>query len=202
MSVSPPKSLFNLQKTNIMLADADAMGQGILGQMLMGFGARNVVRCGDVTETKRQLAAQSFDLVIIDPASFGAEGYEIIPWLRRSVPPPRAHVAVIVVTGHTAHLRVGQLRDSGASFIVSKPLSAAVLLERLLWLSRENRAFVEAAGYVGPDRRWHDVPLKAGMEGRRAKDRELAMRIAAGGDMNQTDIDLIMSAQIPVAVQA
>ena len=40
MSVSPPKSLFNLQKTNILLADADAMGQGILGQMLMGFLGR------------------------------------------------------------------------------------------------------------------------------------------------------------------
>ena len=202
MSVSPPKSLFNLQKTNILLADADAMGQGILGQMLMGFGARNIVRCGDVAETKRQLAAQAFDLAIIDPASFGAEGYDLVPWLRRSVPPPRAHVAAIVVTGHTEHARVGQLRDAGANFIVSKPLSASVLLERLLWLSRENRAFVEATGYVGPDRRWHDVPLKGGMEGKRAKDRELVMRIAAGGEMNQTDIDLIMNAQMPVAVQA
>jgi DNA-binding response OmpR family regulator len=193
------RALFNLQKTNILLADADAMGQSILSQILAGFGARNIVRCEDVSEVRRQLKAQSFDLVLIDPASFGPEGYEIIPWLRREVPPPRAHVAVLVVTGHTEHNRVGQVRDAGASFVVSKPLSAAVLLERLLWLSRETRPFVETSSYAGPDRRWHDAPLPASVEGRRVKDRELAMRISAGGNMNQADIDLIMTAPISAA---
>ena len=177
---STPRALFNLQKTNILLADADAMGQGIIGQMLMGFGARNIVRCSDVTETRRQLAAQSFDLVIMDPSSFGAEGYDIIPWMRREVPPPRAHVSVIVVTGHTEHARVGKLRDNGANFIVSKPLSAVVLLERLLWLSRENRPFIEAQSYAGPDRRWRDQPLPVGVEGRRQKDRDLAVQHRCG----------------------
>jgi DNA-binding response OmpR family regulator len=201
--MSPPptsRALFNLQKTNVLLADSDAMGQSILGQILLGFGARNIVRCADALEARRQLAAQSFDLVLIDPASFGSEGYEIIPWLRREVPPPRAHVAVLVVTGHTEHKRVGLVRDCGANFIVSKPLSAAVLLERLLWLSRETRPFVETSTYAGPDRRWRDAPLPAGVEGRRVKDRELAMRISAGGDMNQADIDLIMTAPMPAAL--
>jgi hypothetical protein len=92
------------------------------------------------------------------------------------------------------------VRDSGANFIVSKPLSAAVLLERLLWLSRETRPFVETSTYAGPDRRWRDAPLPAGVEGRRVKDRELAMRISAGGDMNQADIDLIMTAPMPAAL--
>lgn len=197
---SPSQALFSLQKANILLADADVMGQGILGQMLVGFGARNIVRCADIAETRRQLAAQSFDLVLIDPASFGPEGYEVIPWLRRVVPPPRAHVSVLVVSGHTEHNRVGQVRDAGANFLVSKPLSAAVLLDRLLWLSRETRPFVETPTYAGPDRRWHDTPLAPGVEGRRQKDRELAVRIAAGGDMNQADIDLIM--QTPVTAAA
>lgn len=200
MSVPQPvRALFNLQKTNILLADSDVMGQSILSQILAGFGARNIVRCEEVSEVRRQLKAQAFDLVLIDPASFGAEGYDIIPWLRREVSPPRAHVAVLVVTGHTEHHRVGKLRDGGANFVVSKPLSAAVMLERLLWLSRETRPFVETSSYAGPDRRWHDAPLPSGVEGRRAKDRELAMRISAGGDMNQADIDLIMTTPMPTA---
>jgi DNA-binding NarL/FixJ family response regulator len=194
MSAIPPsKALFNLQRTNILLADADAMGQSIVAQMLAGFGARNIVRAEDVTELKRQLASGTFDMIIMDPSSFGAEGYDIIPWLRRTVPPPRAHAPVIVVTGHTEHARVGQLRDGGANFIVSKPLSASVMMERLLWLARENRPFIETNAYAGPDRRWHDKPLAAGVEGRRQKDRELAVRIAAGGEMNQADIDMIMT---------
>ena len=194
MSAPPTsKALFNLQRTNILLADADSMGESIMAQMLSGFGARNIVRASDLTELKRQLVTGTFDLIILDPASFGPDGYDTIPWLRRMVPPPRAHAPVIVVTSHTEHARVGQLRDAGANFIVSKPLSASVMLERLLWLARENRPFVETNAYAGPDRRWHETPLPAGAEGRRQKDRELAVRIAAGGDMNQADIDLIMT---------
>ena len=200
MSAPPTvRALFNLQKTNILLADADAMGQSILGQILAGFGARNIVRCDEASEVRRQLKAQAFDLVLIDPAGFGSDGYDIVPWLRREVSPPRAHVAVLVVTGHTEQHRVGKLRDGGANFIVSKPLSAAVMLERLLWLSRETRPFVETSSYAGPDRRWHDAALPAGLDGRRAKDREIAMRISAGGDMSQADIDLIMTTPISAA---
>lgn len=195
-TAKPSRILFNLQRTNVLLADADPMGQSILGQMLTGFGARNIVRCDDVAELRRILGTQTFDLVLIDPASFGPPGYEIISWMRRSLQPPNRHVSVLVVTGHTENARVGQLRDSGANFVVSKPLSAAVLLDRIVWLSREKRPYVETSQYVGPDRRWRDAPLPEGMEGRRQRDREVAARIAAGGEMNQADIDLIMNAQV------
>jgi DNA-binding response OmpR family regulator len=190
------RELFNLEKTVVMLADADGASQSILAQMVSGFGARDLVRCDELVETKRQLAARTLDLIILDPASFGDEGYDLLPWMRRKLQPPRNHVPVLVVTGHTEQCRVDQLRDSGASFIVSKPLSAAVLLDRLLWLSRENRAYIEADTYVGPDRRWHDQPLAPGVVGRRRKDREAMARIAAGGDMNQEDIDMIMAAPV------
>lgn len=191
-----PKVLFNLQRTSVLLADADSMGQSILGQMLVGFGARNVTRCDDIAEVRRLLGLQTYDLMIIDPASFGPAGYETIGWLRRELSAPNKHMSVLVATGHTENARVAQLRDSGANFIVSKPLSAAVLLERILWLSREKRPYVETNHYVGPDRRWHDAALPQGVEGRRVRDREVAARIAAGGEMNQADIDLIMNAQV------
>lgn len=200
-TAKPSRILFNLQRTNVLLADADHMGQSILGQMLAGFGARNITRCDDVAEVRRMLAAHTFDLVIIDPASFGPPGYDVIGWMRRSLPPPNRHVSVLVVTGHTESARVGQLRDSGANFVVSKPLSAAVLLDRIVWLSREKRPYVETSQYIGPDRRWRDTPLPEGVEGRRQRDREVAARIAAGGDMNQADIDLIMNAQVQGSVQ-
>jgi DNA-binding response OmpR family regulator len=190
-----PKALFNLQRTSVLLADADPMGQSIVGQMLIGFGARNVTRCDDEVEVRRVLGCVPLELVIIDPASFGPTGYDIIGWLRRDGGPNK-HVSVLVATGHTENARVGQLRDSGANFIVSKPLSASVLLERILWLAREKRPYVETSYYVGPDRRWRDEALPAGTSGRRQKDKEVAARIAAGGEMNQSDIDMIMNAQV------
>lgn len=193
-SAKPPKALLNLQRTSVLLADADLMGQSIVVQMLIGFGARAVVRCDELAEARRQLGHQSFDLIITDPASFGADGYELIGWLRRELPAPNRHAPVLVVTGHTESGRIGQLRDSGANFVVSRPLSATVLLERILWMSREKRPYVETDHYIGPDRRWRDAALPEGASGRRQKDRDVAARIAAGGEMSQAEIDMVMNA--------
>jgi DNA-binding response OmpR family regulator len=193
-AAKPPKALLNLQRTSVLLADADMMGQSIIVQMLIGFGARNIVRCDDIVETRRILSTQSFDLIITDPASFGPEGYDLIGWLRRELQPPNRHASVLIVTGHTESNRIGQLRDSGANFVVSRPLSATVLLERILWMSREKRPYVETDNYIGPDRRWRDEAIPGGVTGRRLKDKEVAARIAAGGEMNQSDIDMIMNA--------
>jgi CheY-like chemotaxis protein len=193
-AAKPPKALLNLQRTSVLLADADMMSQSIVVQMLIGFGARNIVRCDDSVEARRVLSTQHFDLIITDPASFGPEGYDLIAWMRRELPPPNRHASVLIVTGHTESSRIGQLRDSGANFVVSRPLSATVLLERILWMSREKRPYVETERYVGPDRRWRDEALPDGVSGRRQKDKEVAARIAAGGEMNQADIDMIMNA--------
>lgn len=189
-----PKALLNLQKTTVLVADADIMGQNIVVQILSGFGARNIVRCEDIEELKRQVTVANFELIIIDPSSFGAEGYEVIGWIRRTLAAPNKHAPVLVATGHTAQNRVGQLRDAGANFIVSKPMSPAILLDRILWMSREKRPYIETDNYAGPDRRWHDKALPDGVPGRRQKDREAAARIAAGGAMSQADIDLVMNA--------
>lgn len=193
-SAKPPKALLNLQRTSVLLADADMMGQSIVVQMLIGFGARTIIRCDEIVEVRRHLSNQPFDLIIADPASFGADGYELISWLRRELPVPNRHASVLVVTGHTETTRIGQLRDSGANFVVSRPLSATVLLERILWMSREKRPYVETDHYIGPDRRWRDEALPEGASGRRQKDRDVAARIAAGGDMSQAEIDMVMNA--------
>lgn len=193
-AAKPPKALLNMQRTSVLLADSDMMGQSIIVQMLIGFGARNITRCDDIAEVRRHMAAQNFDLIIADPASFGSEGYDMIAWMRRELPPPNRHAPVLVVTGHTESSRIQQLRDSGANFVVSRPLSATILLERILWMSREKRPYVETDHYVGPDRRWRDEALPQGAAGRRQKDREVAARIAAGGEMNQAEIDMVMNA--------
>jgi len=193
-SAKPPKVLLNLQRTSILLVDADMMAQSIVVQMLIGFGARAVERCDNLVEARRELAKNPFDLIITDPAGFGQDGYDLISWMRRELPAPNRHAPVLVVTGHTEHSRIGQLRDSGANFVVSRPLSATVLLERILWMSREKRPYVETGHYVGPDRRWRDQALPEGTLGGRQKDRDVAARIAAGGDMSQEEIDMVMNA--------
>ncbi len=49
-------------------------------------------------------------------------------------------------------------RDCGANFIITKPFSAKNLLERIVWVARDERPFLEVGDYFGPDRRFRDEP--------------------------------------------
>ena len=85
-------------------------------------------------------------------------------------------------------------RDCGANFVVTKPLAPRVLLDRIAWLGRETRGFVEIGdGYVGPDRRFKAYGPPAGEAGRRRDDLPLEVGEAVESNMSQDDIDALMN---------
>ena len=51
--------------------------------------------------------------------------------------------------------------------MIAKPISPKVLLDRLFWLARDKRDFIEADTYVGPDRRFKHLGPPAGSVERR-----------------------------------
>lgn len=59
-----------------------------------------------------------------------------------------------MTAGHVRRSRVAEARDCGANFLVTKPFSAAMLLERVLWVARDTRPFLQVGDYLGPDRRF------------------------------------------------
>ncbi|MDP1778605.1 MAG: response regulator, partial [Brevundimonas sp.] len=77
-----------------------------------------------------------------------------VRWLRRSGLEPNAFVPVIMTAAHIRRSRVTEARDCGANFIVTKPFSATTLLERIVWVSKDERPFLEIGDYFGPDRRF------------------------------------------------
>jgi DNA-binding response OmpR family regulator len=75
-----------------------------------------------------------------------------------------------MVAGHTKASKVKKARDCGANVIIARPFSPSTLLDRIVWIARDPRPFLEAADYAGPDRRFHDEgPPKA--TGERRADR-------------------------------
>ncbi len=190
--IDPSKVLFNLENAQILLLEGDSMAMTILSQIMLGFNARNTTRLDSVADAKTHLIAYATDLIVYDPTTL-ADGYEFAPWLRRNGPKHSKYASVLAITSHTQASRVNELRDSGANFIVTKPLTPAVIFERIMWMARENRPYVECKSYAGPDRRFKDVGAPLGTMGRRAEDIELANRFAPEHEMNQTDIDEIMN---------
>ena len=61
-----------------------------------------------------------------------------------------------MTAAHLRRSRATEARDCGASFVIVKPFSAITLLERIVWVSRDQRPFLEVGDYFGPDRRFRD----------------------------------------------
>lgn len=184
----------DLKTARVLCADENTQGLDILGQILFGFGVQHVVRAQNAEEFRRAVEAHAFDLVLVD-GGFDGNGYEMIRWLRRSNLEPNRYVAVLVLSGHTPRSQVEMARDCGSSFVVTKPISARTLLERIVWTGRAKRLFVECDEYAGPDRRFRNEGLPDGMNGRRRGDLSADVGTAVDPNMTQDEIDSLMKPQ-------
>jgi DNA-binding response OmpR family regulator len=155
MAISPDsRARFNLARTVVLLFDPTAMGLSILGQILTGLGARSLYRCQTIDEAKQVVTEFEIDLMIVDSIAESGEGYEFVSWLRKHAPEPNRHAPILMTVAHTRASDVKKARDCGGHFVVTKPLAPIVVLERIIWIAREGRAFLLSENYVGPDRRF------------------------------------------------
>ena len=154
MALEPTsRGRFNLEKATILMLDGNGMGMDILVQIVTGLGAKSLHRCQTVDEAKDVVKRNTVDLIIADALSPAGGGYEFVSWLRTDGGGPNAFAPVVVTAAHTPVSMVQKARDCGAHYIVKKPLTPVVMLERILWIARESRPFIECDAYVGPDRR-------------------------------------------------
>ena len=192
MNDKTQRGLFNLEKASVLIADGDPMGMGILSQILSGFGAVHIVRAETVVEARRHLSATPFDLVVLDPATMGEEGYALPTWMRRTLPPPARFTPLVIITGHTQANRVSAARDSGAHFVISKPVSPTTVFDRITWIARDKRPFVSCPAYAGPDRRWKEDGAPDNV-GRRDADQTLnALLSVPDRELTQMEVNSIM----------
>lgn len=184
-------SRFNLEKSSVLILDGDPMSMSILTQILSGFGAKNLHKCADVAVAKGVIQRSQVDLIVIDPTMV-ADGYDFIPWLRRHGPTPNRFTSVLIVTGHTQASRVKAARDAGANIVVAKPLTPIVVYDRIMWMAREKRPYVECKVYAGPDRRFKFDGPPPGSDGRRDGDLSAEIGDASEPNLSQADIDSMM----------
>lgn len=187
-----PLERVNLEQTTVLLIDDNPQALDILSSVVQGFGVREQIRCTSAVDATEIVKRRMVDLILVDCAMPEMDGYDFVRWLRRETPQPTRLTPVIMLTGHAAPSQVQKSRDCGASFVVVKPLTPGVLLQRILWLARDEREFVEAPGYVGPDRRVRNFGPPLGVPGRRAGDLSTHLGAAVEANMDQSDIDTLI----------
>ncbi len=193
MGLNPEsRARFNLQRASVLLLEDTPLGMSILVQILTGFGAKVLHRCETVEEAEQTVQKVECDLMVVDALGASGAGYEFVRWLRRSGIAPNCYAPVLLTSGHTPNNVVSKARDCGAHFIIAKPLTPISVLERILWISKEGRRFVECDSYVGPDRRFKNDGVPAGIAGRRRDDLPPQVGEATMPNMEQEMIDGLM----------
>ena len=161
-----PTSIINLSKANILLVDESTFGLRLLEQMMKGFGVRSCYTCSSSLYAQDILRREPVDLIVVDCDMPELDGYDLIRWMRNSGL-DNAYTPVIMIAGHTKASKVKKARDCGANFIIARPFSPAVLLDRIVWIARDPRPFLESRDYAGPDRRFSEEgPPRGGAERR------------------------------------
>ena len=181
-----------------MLIDDNPQALEALHSMFRGFGVRKQFKCGSGAEAMHVVKTQELDLIVIDSSMPDMDGYDFVRWLRRDAPDISKFTPVIMLTGHAARTMVEKSRDSGANFVVSKPFTPEVLLQRVFWVAKDERQMVVAEGYVGPDRRFKNMGPPLGVKGRRRDDLSTHVGAATAPNLDQSDIDMLMK---PAKVQ-
>jgi CheY-like chemotaxis protein len=195
MALEPTsRGRFNLEKASILMLEANGMGMDILVQIVTGLGAKALHRCHTVEEAQEVVRHNNVDLIIADALSPAGEGYEFVSWLRTQAGEPNSFVPVVVTAAHTPFSMVQKARDCGAHYIVKKPLTPVVMLERILWIARESRPFIECDAYVGPDRRHKNEGPPDGKP-RRRDDLPAEVGLAQEPNMSQDQVDGLFAAR-------
>lgn len=185
-----PSQHINLDKARALVVDDNPQSLDLLVGVLTGFGLRNIVRKANGREAQDELRYHAVDLILTNAQLPGMDGYDLVRWLRREADDAHRMTPAIIVTAHTRRAHVEKARDCGANFIITKPISPAVMLERILWVARGDRLFIECESYVGPDRRWRNAgPPAEFPDGRRRDDRSIELGDGDGQNMSQDELD-------------
>jgi DNA-binding response OmpR family regulator len=126
---------FNFNNASVAMIDASPLSLEVMTNVLAGYGFRRMYRCGDLASGTEVMKAHAIDLLLIDPAQFGDEGYNLISFIRNDKRGPNASVPIVIVTAHTPIGQVTAMRQCGADYMVAKPFSTSGLLGRILWVA-------------------------------------------------------------------
>jgi DNA-binding response OmpR family regulator len=139
----------NLSSAEVLLIDSQPESLDVLTQMFAGFGVHTPHRATSVEEGQAMVGAHGFSLIIVDSVLSGGDGFGFVKWLRRSASAPNRFASVVLLMGHTRSSEIFKGRDCGANFVVRKPAPPLVMMQRILWLSRDKREF-GGAGLLRP----------------------------------------------------
>jgi CheY-like chemotaxis protein len=146
----------------VLVVDDNEHMRALMRAMLHAIGLRGVLEAADGSQAMHKMREHEVDVVITDLLMNPLDGLDFVRLLRQSPSSPNPTVPVIMVTGHSTWKHVREARDAGVDELLTKPVAARDLVDRLFQVVEHRRSFVKADTYFGPERRRRADPRYQG----------------------------------------
>lgn len=143
----------SLEQVDILLIDPDKAVRSTIRNILIDNGFRKVTVGDGLGDIQLKIRLGMPDLLISDINLADGDFNSFVYKLRHHELGSNPFLPVIATAWSPTTDDVRGVVQSGADDIVTKPLSAGQLLQRIKMLIKSRKPFVVTSGYIGPDRR-------------------------------------------------
>ncbi|WP_409018795.1 response regulator [Brevundimonas vesicularis] len=162
----------------VVIVDPNPAAARLMSDLLKGFGSRDIAMESDEARVIDLLHEMDPGLIVVERSGPRLDGEALVRKVRRSSLSCR-RVPIIMVTAEATASSIKGARDAGVHEFLRKPFTSGDLLRRLENLATKPRDWVEAVGYIGPDRRRFNSTDYAGPGKRKADQGGMAAPSAA-----------------------
>lgn len=136
----------------VLIADPQQASARLLSEIMRDMARSHCWVAGDTQRALKIAETCDPQLIVVELGDAKVDGLEFTKKLRRSTWSSRK-APVITITGAATAASILAARDAGVHEFLRKPYSMKDLVRRLEAVTLRDRDWVEAVGYVGPDRR-------------------------------------------------
>jgi len=149
---------------DILLIDPDRVVRTAIRNILVDNGFRHVTVGAGMADIETKLRIAMPDLLISDLKLEDGDLNAFVYGLRHHNVGSNPFLPVIVTAWSPTTEDVRAIVQSGADDMITKPLSAGQILQRIKVLIKARKPFVVTSGYIGPDRRKPGADHDRGMK--------------------------------------
>ena len=143
---------YDLTRLSAVLVDDSPFMLRLLQMILRSMGVMDVRCFSDPKRALLEVQAIRPHLVVTDMLMPSLDGSMLTRTLRQEAAPV-CFTPILVLSGFTDKEHVMRASDSGANFVLAKPISVETLHRRIISLIEDSRPFVRTPTYFGPERR-------------------------------------------------
>lgn len=136
----------------VLIVDPNPHSARVLVDVMKALGSRDIAVEPDEARALKMAGSLEPGLILTERSGPGLDGESLARAIRRSDMGCRRAPILMITAEATASTILGA-RDAGVHEFLRKPFTSADLLKRIENVALKPRDWVEAVGYVGPDRR-------------------------------------------------